>query len=122
MQDYTSWSRDDIQRFLDSKGSYLRTYQDYDENNAFLPAADIIYNAAQTYHINPKFLLVTLQKEQSLVTDDSPTDRQLNWATGYAVCDGCDLSDPKVTKYKGFGKQVAGAAGNIRWYYKNEDK
>jgi D-alanyl-D-alanine endopeptidase (penicillin-binding protein 7) len=84
-------------------------------------ATDIIVDAAQTYKINPKFLLVTLQKEQSLVVDDAPTQKQLDWATGYAVCDSCALSDPKVQKFKGFGAQVANAAGIMRWYYDNKD-
>lgn len=122
MQSYQDWTRADIQKFLDSKGGYIRTLKTEDINGVVKPAADIIYDAAQAYQINPKFLLVTLQKEQSLVTDDSPTQRQLDWATGYAVCDGCSLSDPKVTKFKGFGKQVDSAASIMRWYYQNTDK
>ena len=121
MQRHADWTAGDIQNFLDSKESFLSDFQTEDWLGANKPAADIIYEAAQTYRVNPKFLLVTLQKEQSLITDDQPTQRQLDWATGYAVCDGCYLSDPKVVKYKGFGKQVDGAAGIIRWYYDNTD-
>jgi D-alanyl-D-alanine carboxypeptidase len=62
-----------------------------------------------------------LQKEQSLITDDSPTDGQLNWATGYAVCDSCSTDDPKVLKYKGFSSQVDNAAGIMRWYDERKD-
>ena len=79
-------------------------------------------DTALRYQINPKFLLVTLQKEQSLVTDDTPTQKQLDWATGYGVCDSCDLNSDSLLKYKGFGKQVDNAAGLIRWYYNNTDK
>ncbi len=122
MQSYQDWTRADIQNFLNSKGGYISTLKTEDINGIVKPAADIIFEAAQNYQINPKFLLVTLQKEQSLVTDDSPTQRQLDWATGYAVCDGCNLSDPKVTKFKGFGKQVDSAASIMRWYYQNTDK
>lgn len=121
MQRHTDWTKNDVQNFLQSKESFLSDYQAEDWLGETKPAADIIYEAAQNYRVNPKFLLVTLQKEQSLVTDDQPTQRQLDWATGYAVCDGCYLSDPKVVKYKGFGKQVDGAAGIIRWYYDNTD-
>ncbi len=120
--DSKSMSREEIQRFLDAKGSYLRTYQAPDLNGVTKPAADIIYEAAQNYQINPKYILVTLQKEQSLVTDDNPTNKQLDWATGYAVCDSCSLSDPKVVKYKGFGLQVDNSAGIMRWYYNNSDR
>ncbi len=122
MRDLGSWTRDDIQKFLDSKGSYLRIYNDIDIDGVAKPAADIIYNAATANQINPKFLLVTLQKEQSLITDDSPTQKQLNWATGYAVCDSCSMDDPNVVKHKGFAKQVDDTASLIRWYYENTDK
>lgn len=122
MRDLGAWTRDSIQKFLDDKGSYLRKHQDADIDGAVKPAADIIYNAAVTNQINPKFLLVTLQKEQSLITDDQPTQKQLDWATGYAVCDGCFLSDPDVQKHKGFAKQVDDTASLMRWYYDNKDK
>ncbi len=121
MRDLGSWTRNDIQKFLDDKGSYLRKYQDTDIDGMLKPAADIIYNAAIANQINPKFLLVTLQKEQSLITDDQPTQKQLDWATGYAVCDGCFLSDPSVQKHKGFAKQVDDTASLMRWYYDNRD-
>ncbi len=121
LQDANIWTRNDVQNFLDNKGSYLRNYTSADASGAPKAAADIISEAAKTYGINPKFLLVTLQKEQSLITDDNPTPKQLDWATGYAVCDGCYLSDPEVQKHKGFGKQVDNAAGLMRWYYDNKD-
>lgn len=121
LQDYSSMSRQDIQSFLQGKGSYLRTYQTVDEYGTTKLASDIIFDAAQNYQINPKFLLVLLQKEQSLVVDDAPTQKQLDWATGYAVCDSCSLNDPKVVKFKGFGLQVASAAGIMRWYYVNRE-
>lgn len=115
------WTRGDVQRFLDDRGSYLRQYQGPDASGTVKSAADIIYDAAQNYQINPKYILVTLQKEQSLVTDDQPTPKQLDWAAGYGVCDGCSMDDPKVQKYRGFGKQVDNAAGIMRWYYNNRD-
>ena len=121
MQNFTAMTRDAIQLFLNDKGSYLKNLLTEDANGLVKTAADIIYEAAVNNRINPKFLLVTLQKEQSLVTDDSPSTRQLDWAAGFAVCDGCSLSDPKVAKYKGFGKQIDGAAGIIRWYYDNKE-
>ena len=49
-------------------------------------ASYVIYDSAQKYNISPKYLLVKLQKEQSLVTEDSPTQKQLDWAAGFAVC------------------------------------
>ncbi len=117
-----SWDSRDIQQFLVNRGSRLASLVTEDASGTLKSAADIIYTAAQTYTINPKFILVTLQKEQSLVTDDTPSQKQLDWATGYAVCDSCSMEDPKVLKFKGFGKQVDNAAGIMRWYYNNSDK
>lgn len=122
MQSTANWSKDDVQKFLQDRGSYLTTLMAADLNGALKSAAEIIYDTAVRYQINPKFLLVTLQKEQSLVTDDTPTQKQLDWATGYGVCDSCDLNGDALLKYKGFGKQVDNAGGLIRWYYNNTDK
>lgn len=117
--DYNSLSFGDIQKFLDERGGYLRNYKTEDASGTIKSAAEIIYEASQNYQINPKYILVTLQKEQSLVTDDSPTSKQLNWAAGYAVCDSCSMDDPKIQKFKGFGKQVDSTASIMRWYYDN---
>jgi hypothetical protein len=73
-------------------------------------AAEIIYEAATDHLISPKALLVMLQKEQSLVEDDDPSQDQLDWAMGYAVCDDCSKSDPAIQRWRGFGKQVNSAA------------
>jgi len=122
IQDYRSWTRSEVQAFLDSRGSYLRDYSAEDVNGQIKSAAEIIYDAAERYQINPKFILVTLQKEQSLITDDAPTMRQLEWATGYGVCDSCSTSDPNLARHRGFGRQVDNAAGVMRWYYQNSDQ
>lgn len=121
MFDYQGWTISDIQKFLEARGSYLSNYQTEDLNGNIRTAAGIIYDSSQTNQVNPKYLLVTLQKEQSLITDDSPAQKQLDWATGYAVCDSCDRNDPKVAKHKGFAKQVDDAGGIMRWYYQNKD-
>ncbi len=122
MFDYQGWMISDIQKFLEARGSYLATYQTEDISGNMRTAAGIIFDASQTYQVNPKYLLVTLQKEQSLITDDSPAQKQLDWATGYAVCDSCDRLDPKVAKHKGFAKQVDDAAGIMRWYNDHKDQ
>lgn len=119
LQKCDGWTSSNVQNFLTSKGSYLANYRDVDIDGTIKSAAEIIYNASIRNQISPKFLLVTLQKEQSLITDDKPSQRQLDWATGFAVCDGCELASPKVQKYKGFAKQVDGSAGIMRWYYEN---
>lgn len=46
-------------------------------------AAQIIYQAAQDYDINPQVLIVLIQKESGLITDTWPNAGQYKSATGY---------------------------------------
>ena len=119
LTDYDSMSLTEIQRFFETKGSTLAWYVTIDTDSLSRPASEIIWRVAQVYKINPKVILVTLQKEQSLVMDTSPAQNQYDWATGYGVCDACSLSDPAIQKYKGFAKQVDCTAGWKRWYLDN---
>lgn len=117
IQDSKSMDRADIQAFLDDKKGYIADLKTVDWEGMDRMASDIIYQAAIENKINPKYILIKLQKEQSLITDTQPSQKQLDWATGYGVCDSCSMSDPDIQKYKGFGTQVDRAAGIIRWYY-----
>ena len=116
MLDYRSMEMFDIIQFIKSKGGTLGAKKFEDIDGKTKSAAALIYNNSRLYKINPKVLLVTLQKEQSLVDNPSPMQKNYDWATGWAVCDGCSLSDPKVLKYKGFAKQIDGTAGGYDWY------
>jgi hypothetical protein len=82
-----------------------------------ISAAQIIHNAAQTYNINPQVLLVTLQKEQGLITDTWPASWQYQAAMGY----GCPDTAPCSAGYAGFSKQVFSAAYQFRRYTDNPD-
>lgn len=73
-------------------------------------AAEIIYQAAQDYQINPQVLLVLLEKEQSLITDTYPNSKQYRSATGY----GCPDTAPCNAEYYGFKNQVRKAAAMFR--------
>jgi hypothetical protein len=83
-------------------------------------SAHIIWQAAQDYSINPQVLIVLLQKEQSLVTDEWPGPHQYRSATGY----GCPDTAACDSQYYGFKNQVRNAAkffhayqtGNPAWY------
>jgi len=108
-------SYEDIQAFL-SRGS-LHQLKTKDAYGVTRTAADIILRAANEFQLNPQLLLVTLQKEQSLVEHPSPSQRQLDWAMGYAICDDCSKSDPYLQKYRGFGNQVHQAAKQFREAY-----
>lgn len=115
MTNTNAMSYEDIQAFL-SRGS-LHQYRTKDAYGIERSAADIILRAAQEFQLNPQLLLVTLQKEQSLVEHPSPSQRQLDWAMGYAICDDCSKSDPRLQKYRGFGNQVHQAAKQFRDAY-----
>jgi D-alanyl-D-alanine carboxypeptidase len=119
LQSYLGYTVSDIQNILQSKNSFLAVYRAPDVRSVTKSAAEIIHQAAFEHRINPKYIITTLQKEQSLITSISPSTNQLDWATGYGICDSCSKSDPALQKHKGFGVQVDSAAGIMRWYYNN---
>ncbi len=87
-------------------------------NGSAQSAGTIIWQAAQDYHINPKVLLVMLQKEQSLLTDTFPWVGQFQKAMGYA-CPDTGACDPS---YRGFYNQVRSAASQLRRYANHPDE
>lgn len=104
--DYTSMDFAEIQKFLDDKNSYLANYSTTDADGKMMTAAQAIYDRAVVNKVNPKFLLVLLQKEMSLIEDQSPEQSQLDWATGYGCPDGGTCNP----RWKGFWKQVNSAS------------
>jgi hypothetical protein len=75
-------------------------------------AATIIYRVGQACGISPKVILVTLQKEEGLITSRSPTPGQYKIAMGY----GCPDTAACDTTYYGFFNQVWSAARQFRTY------
>lgn len=107
-----SMNQNQIQSFLAGKGSYLAGYSSYSaRDGGNVPAAQIIAEAASDYAINPQVILATLQKEESLVTDPSPSASQLNFAMGYGCPDSGSCSHP------GFYTQVDFATWQLRYNY-----
>jgi hypothetical protein len=132
MLNTNSMSLLEIQNFLESKNSYLATYQTLNAYGTLKTAAEIIYDAATANYrcpdtidisenpgeemiklfcekirtVNPKFLIILIQKESSLIENPNPIQRHLDQATGYGCPDsgGCD------PRWHGFGKQVNSAA------------
>ena len=127
----------DIQRFLESKvptckakagdPTCLRNYVDDEldkpgEDGKCLPmtakpaqtAAQIIYDIAHACSINPKVLLVVLQKEQGLIQSVNPTPYMYKAAMGF----GCPDSDPAICGkvHSGLFNQLYKAAGQLQWY------
>ncbi|MFA6194534.1 MAG: hypothetical protein WC719_02165 [Patescibacteria group bacterium] len=143
MLNYGSMGLPEIQNFLNNKGSYLANYSTLNTHGDTRSAAQIIYDATHNNYdcegvtlsdtpteaekkakcrqittVNPKFLLVLLQKEASLVTDNSPAQSHLDWATGY----GCPDSWVCNPYYKGFGKQVNSASLQFLAYLKEPER
>lgn len=101
-----------VQRWEWGKQNYNQTtftcLRNYSEGGK--SAAQIIYETAQNYNINPQVLIVLLQKEQALVTDTWPLNVQYRTATGY----GCPDTAACDTQYYGFTNQVRWAATMFR--------
>jgi hypothetical protein len=83
-------------------------------------AAQIISKVALACGISPRILLVTLEKEQSLVTDSWPTVRQLDVAMGANCPDsGPNWSASCDPRFYGLQKQVHRAAWLFKYYELN---
>ena len=135
--DFGTMKVSDIQRFLESKvpvckakagdPTCLRNYVDDEldkpgEDGKCLPmvakpaqtAAQIIYDIAHACSINPRVLLVVLQKEQGLIQSVNPTPYMYKAAMGF----GCPDSDPAICGkvHSGLFNQLYKAAGQMQWY------
>ncbi|MBM3716773.1 MAG: hypothetical protein FJW64_13760, partial [Actinobacteria bacterium] len=75
-------------------------------------ASRIIFKVAQACGINPRVILVTLQKEQGLVTHTWPSASRFRIAMGQ----GCPDTAACDTRYYGFFNQVYGAAWQFKRY------
>ncbi len=101
--DTSSMSQSTIQSFLVNENSGLKNYYDVENCGSSsgphysfyatyyscaqsVLASKIIYDSSQAYGINPRAILATMEKEQSLVTTPNPTQSQLNCAMGYLSC------------------------------------
>ncbi|MEK7534908.1 MAG: hypothetical protein AAB563_00685 [Patescibacteria group bacterium] len=121
-----------IQSFLNSKGGYLASApsNQLGDRAGGRSAAQIIYDASHgsgeasgslngitinssTGTVSPRALLVTLQKEQSLITRTDYSQNALDKAMGY----GCPDSGGCNARYAGFTNQVEWAAWQLRYNY-----
>jgi LysM repeat protein len=137
--DFGTMTVAEIQRFLDSKvpicnandggPTCLRYYKQDTQAKAAedgrckaLPAkkdqtaAQIIFDVANACGINPRVLIVLLQKEQGLIQASNPTGYMYRAATGY----GCPDSKPEIcgkgSVITGLFNQLHRAAGQFQWY------
>lgn len=76
-------------------------------------ASKVIWQASQIYDINPQVLLVTLQKEQGLVTRDDCPDWRYQTALGY----GCPDDQPCDKSAYGFTRQLDYGSWHFRGFF-----
>lgn len=124
-------SASDIQKFLEDKNSILANTSNsfvsqlkepvsnqslkqlLDDPNASstVPrtAAELIHDASLSTGLNPQVILVTLNKEQSLITGrQNSTPEQIQRALDFSMGFGCPDSQPCGEIYKGFYFQIFG--------------
>lgn len=99
-----------IQAFLAARGSYLAGYVDPQVNQS---AAQIIRDASVDFGINPQVIMSTLQKEQSLITNPSPTASNIRSAMGYG-CPTTGYCDPSLA---GFYNQVRNGSWQLKFNF-----
>jgi hypothetical protein len=95
----------------------------YQSMNGVVPAgaksaAQLIYDAAQAQNINPQVLMVLLEKEQSLITDNWTWPTQLDAATG----NNCPDTAPCNPAFRGFYTQLFNAGAQFNYYVTHFDE
>jgi hypothetical protein len=112
----SSLSAADIQAFLEKQTGVLdTTLAPRHADGTMQPVSLLIWEVSQEFNVNPKVLLVMLQKEQSLLTKTAPSQNTLDWALGFGCYDG-STPETRDQKYKGLGNQIWYAAQALNSY------
>jgi len=122
-----SMSASDIQSFLDAQSGPLKSVVTTgwidpatgktQIGHSAKSASQIIWDAAKSWNLNPKVILSTLQKEQSLITTSNSAN-----AARLVKAMGCGVYgiDPKtgltINRYPGFGNQIWNGARVLSTY------
>ncbi len=102
-----------ISKYYENPTTHATNYDTNGEaQEGMISAAQIIYNAAQEYSINPQVLLVMLKKESYVWGDTWPLKNEYNTVMGY----GCPDNAACNAKYYGFYNQVMKAAWQLNYY------
>lgn len=109
-RDDTSMTEAEIQAFLRRQPGVLDTLVTTDHAGMRKRASRIIAEAAQYWDVNPKIVLATLQKEQSLLSMRNPSTKRLREAMG------CGIFPGSRNRYPGFGTQVWHGARKLSTY------
>lgn len=117
----SSMSVADIQAFLNAQTGPLKSYVCTDSITSSSPArrsaASIIWRSAQAWNLNPKAILATLQKEQSLLTmSNSANAARLVKAMGCGVYGDANHDGKTDNRYPGFANQIYNGARVLSTY------
>lgn len=95
--------------FFFEKNSFLKDYS-YEGKHA----GQLVEHYAKAYNLNPRIVIMTLQREQGLISaGNKPDDKILNKACGVGVYDDGTI----IQKFVGFENQIAGACSTYRKWY-----
>lgn len=112
-----SMSQADIQAFLEALPGPLKSVVSTDYAGVKKPASQIIWEASRAWNLNPKIVLATLQKEQSLLTVSNTSNAaRLIKAMGCGVYGTDPVTGKTINRYPGFGKQVWNGARVLSTY------
>jgi hypothetical protein len=98
--DAGAMSCEQIQDFLNQRKGILKSYVEEGKS-----AAQHICEQAAAFAVNPRIMLVMIQKEMALVSDPQPDAKQLAWAAGCG---------PGWASTRGFATQMACMARTLR--------
>ncbi|MRS12732.1 MAG: hypothetical protein EG823_06640 [Actinobacteria bacterium] len=112
----SSLSAADIQAFLEKYPGVLdTTLAPRHADGVMTPVSQLIWEVSQEFTVNPKVLLVMLQKEQGLLTKTAPSQTTLDWALGFGCYDG-STPETRDPAYAGLGNQIWYAARALDVY------
>lgn len=98
--DASAMSCEQIQVFLDQRSGILKGYVDEGKS-----AAQHICEQAAAFTVNPRIMIVMIQKEMLLISDPQPDEKQIAWAAGCG---------PGWTSTRGFATQMTCVARTLR--------
>ncbi|MGN0449249.1 MAG: RICIN domain-containing protein [Ruminococcus sp.] len=102
-----------INKFYENPETHETLYETQGVATAgMVSAAQIIYDVAQEYNVNPQVLLVLIKKESLVWGDNWPLKYEYNTVTGYGCPDGAPCNEA----YYGFYNQVQKAAWQFNYY------
>ena len=117
-----SMSQAEVQAFLETQAGVLKTYACAEggpnglHSTVVKPASQIIAEAASYWNVNPKLIIATLQKEQSLITQPYHVATATHaYGTDYHLTNamGCGVYAGSPDRHPGFGDQVWTGASKL---------